>query len=231
MATGAPGTNGVWQYGEDDSEATFSALLNKAASTTDTAIGLDRGRLTTLEARELSGLVKVAPTSVTLSGGSASIASSGTVTVTGPTTYISLNTIFTANYDHYRIILDLTATSGATEFRARLRSNTTDFAGNSYAYNFQNVNTSAYGASYATTDTSFQIARSNGANGNRITMDVTAPRLTKYTNITAHGNDGLFANLQTGALTTTTSYNGITFLTGGATTITSAIVHVYGYRN
>lgn len=50
MATGTPGTNGVWQYGEDDSEATFSALLNKAASTTDTQIGLDRARLTALEA-------------------------------------------------------------------------------------------------------------------------------------------------------------------------------------
>lgn len=49
MATGAPGTNGVWQYGEDDSEATFSALLNKAASTTDTQIGADRTRLTALE--------------------------------------------------------------------------------------------------------------------------------------------------------------------------------------
>lgn len=49
MATGAPGTNGVWQYGEDDSEATFSALLNKAAATTNTQIGLDRARLTALE--------------------------------------------------------------------------------------------------------------------------------------------------------------------------------------
>jgi len=50
MAPGAPGTNGVWQYGEDDSEATFSALLNKAAGTTNTQIGLDRARLTALEA-------------------------------------------------------------------------------------------------------------------------------------------------------------------------------------
>lgn len=49
MATGAPGTNGVWQYGEDDSEATFSALLNKVASTTDTQIGADRTRLTAVE--------------------------------------------------------------------------------------------------------------------------------------------------------------------------------------
>ena len=49
MATGAPGTNGVWQYGEDDSEATFSALLNKVASTADASIGTDRNRITVLE--------------------------------------------------------------------------------------------------------------------------------------------------------------------------------------
>jgi hypothetical protein len=63
MATGAPGTNGVWQYGEDDSEATFSALLNKAALTTDTAIGLDRGRLTALEAA--GRIIKVVNTNKT----------------------------------------------------------------------------------------------------------------------------------------------------------------------
>lgn len=32
MATGALDANGVWIYGEDDSESTFSALLNKHAS-------------------------------------------------------------------------------------------------------------------------------------------------------------------------------------------------------
>lgn len=63
MATGAPGTNGVWQYGEDDSEATFSALLNKAASTTDTQIGLDRARLTALEAA--GRIIKVVNTNKT----------------------------------------------------------------------------------------------------------------------------------------------------------------------
>ena len=39
MATGALDTNGIWQYGEDDSEATFSALLNKLAASTSTEIG------------------------------------------------------------------------------------------------------------------------------------------------------------------------------------------------
>lgn len=40
MATGALDTNGIWQYGEDDSEATFSALLNKVASSTSTQVGV-----------------------------------------------------------------------------------------------------------------------------------------------------------------------------------------------
>lgn len=39
MATGAIDANGIWQYGEDDSETTFSALLNKVASSTSTQVG------------------------------------------------------------------------------------------------------------------------------------------------------------------------------------------------
>jgi hypothetical protein len=39
MATGSLDANGIWQYGEDDSEATASALLNKLAASTSTQIG------------------------------------------------------------------------------------------------------------------------------------------------------------------------------------------------
>jgi hypothetical protein len=38
MATGSLDTNGIWQYGEDDSEPTFSALLNKLGSSTSTQV-------------------------------------------------------------------------------------------------------------------------------------------------------------------------------------------------
>lgn len=38
MATGAPDANGIWIYGEDDSEATFSALLNKLGTSTSSAL-------------------------------------------------------------------------------------------------------------------------------------------------------------------------------------------------
>ncbi len=38
MAIGAPDANGIWIYGEDDSEATFSALLNKLGNSASSAL-------------------------------------------------------------------------------------------------------------------------------------------------------------------------------------------------
>ena len=38
MATGALDANGIWIYGEDDSETTFSALLNKLGDSTSDAL-------------------------------------------------------------------------------------------------------------------------------------------------------------------------------------------------
>lgn len=129
MATGAPGTNGVWQYGEDDSEATFSALLNKAASTTDTQIGADRTRLTALEARKLSGLVPIVPTGVsTTGGGSASYASDGTVTITGVGA-VYLQGVFTSAYRNYHVVIDVRKnTSAANYLGIQLANGTTESA-------------------------------------------------------------------------------------------------------
>lgn len=39
MATGALDANGIWQYGEDDSEPTFSGLLNKGMDSVSDVIG------------------------------------------------------------------------------------------------------------------------------------------------------------------------------------------------
>lgn len=45
MATGSLDANGIWIYGEDDSEATFSALLNKLGDSTSDAVGLVNSKL------------------------------------------------------------------------------------------------------------------------------------------------------------------------------------------
>jgi hypothetical protein len=125
MATGAPGTNGVWQYGEDDSEATFSALLNKAASTTDTAIGLDRERLDDLEAKPLSGLIPVVPSSVVIATGSGSANAIGEINFTGATT-VNVNGVFTSDYSKYRILFSGNGSSSPIEILFRWRASGVD---------------------------------------------------------------------------------------------------------
>lgn len=83
MATGAPGTNGVWLYGEDDSEATFSTLLNKAGTTVNTQIGLDRARLTALEASgRIVQVVTATYTTETTTSSSSFVTSGLTATIT-----------------------------------------------------------------------------------------------------------------------------------------------------
>lgn len=51
MATGAADANGIWIYGEDDTESTHSALLNKLASSTSTKIGQANTNITALQAK------------------------------------------------------------------------------------------------------------------------------------------------------------------------------------
>lgn len=104
MATGANDAQGIWQYGEDDSNATFSALLNRLGTSTSTQFGVDRGRLTTLEARSLSGLVPIVPSSVSISGGTATTSTSGAVTFGAGTTQVTLNGVFTSAFKNYRIV-------------------------------------------------------------------------------------------------------------------------------
>lgn len=146
MATGAPGTNGVWQYGEDDSEATFSALLNKVASTTNTQIGVDRGRLTAvegrataLEARKISGLVPLIPGSATFVDGTGSVNSLGQVNFSN-CTGVLLTGIFTSEYRNYCIKFEgyKNAVTGNDNVYLRMALNGSVISGNSYE-------TAAYG--------------------------------------------------------------------------------------
>ena len=130
MATGAPGTNGVWQYGEDDSEATFSALLNKVASTTDTQLGLDRGRLNTLEisGRVLQVAYNIQDTLTTTTAGY-------------PGANTGLSTTITPRYSNSRMIIVVSQfvqpVSFSNFFDAGLGiyRNSTDLGGNSLTAN------------------------------------------------------------------------------------------------
>jgi hypothetical protein len=49
MATGSLDANGIWIYGEDDSETTFSGLLNKLGDSTSDKVGTMSTNITNLE--------------------------------------------------------------------------------------------------------------------------------------------------------------------------------------
>lgn len=191
MATGAPGTNGVWQYGEDDSEATFSALLNKAASTTDTQIGADRTRLTALEARKLSALVPVIPTGVTQSGGSASHDSTtGLVTYTGVTVF-QVNGIFTSGFRNYRIVMDQTQTASNPPLWRAVVGGVVQTANNYYSQE-ANFNGTGSGIGRQTAESAGRLGYIDANQRGTFQMDVFTPYLsstdTRFQNYENRGN-------------------------------------------
>lgn len=232
MATGAPGTNGVWQYGEDDSEATFSALLNKAASTTDTQIGADRTRLTALEARKLSGLVPVVPASISPAGGSASANSLGVVTFTGVTA-ISLNSVFTSSYKNYRIVINLTS-NNALSCLMRMRASGADVTTATYnqaGYSSSGSTLSAFNATALTYVILFDtyVGIDTGAS-----YDIFKPQLSAQTTLAgvAIGVPGGTVKSQATNFyhSVAAAYDGFSLITNSTNTITGT-VQVFGYED
>lgn len=234
MATGAPGTNGVWQYGEDDSEATFSALLNKAASTTDTQIGADRTRLTALEARKLSGLVPVIPSSVSAGSGSASHnTTTGLVTFTTASS-VSVNGVFTSAYSNYRLVFDIPTSGGTTAVSFRLRASGTDNSSSSYGQFWTMSRLTGALQSNNGTGATFQFGTTIALTNRFVeaTADIINPQAAKTTEWTGQGifydATSSYLNSFAGIFDAATQFDGFTIYATG-TTFTGTL-KVYGYN-
>jgi hypothetical protein len=94
-----------------------------------------------------NGLVVMAPSSITYSGTSASINADGSV-VFSDVTSLSLNSVFTADYDNYMIAVRGSMSNTNRTFQYRLRSGTTDenSASNYYTYQSLSVQDTVVGA-------------------------------------------------------------------------------------
>jgi hypothetical protein len=90
--------------------------------------GLKVGSLNTSD--DVSGLVKIVPTSVTVGSGSGSVDSNGNVTFSGASS-ISLSNFVTSTYANYKIVSSISgSTNLVTNFK--FRENTTDKSTNYY---------------------------------------------------------------------------------------------------
>lgn len=231
MATGAPGTNGVWQYGEDDSEATFSALLNKVASTADTQIGVDRGRLTTLEARKLSGLVPVIPSGVTVSGGTGSYNSTTGLITFATATEVRINGVFTSAYANYRVVINSTGGSANQTLTFRYRASSTDYTANGYAYGGTYINqagaVAGVGSGAATEAQIGWIEGTTGSARNSVSVDLFNPQTATAGKAYSSTSSSYVMAFIAGFATPATSFDGITLRVAGNF---SGTAKVYGYN-
>jgi hypothetical protein len=176
------------------------------------------------------GLSLITPTSIAVTGGSGSISSGGGISFTSASA-ISLNGCFSATYDNYKILIDLTGseTNGAS---IRLRASGTDSAS---AYSRQYVyadNTSPlYGR--VTSQSSWGAIDYTSTTRSSVSYDIFNPFLTRVTSMSGVANTK-YPTVQTIPINayghdTGNSYDGISLIASGGN-ITGTI-RVYGYRN
>lgn len=132
MATGALDANGIWLYGEDDSEPTASALLNKLGNSVsdkfDGGLPVANGGTgaTTVAGAQDSlrvGLVPISPTSVEKAGASSTATANALGLVTfSACTSLSLNGVFSSSYSKYLVYLSGVGGSVAADIFFRFRT-------------------------------------------------------------------------------------------------------------
>jgi hypothetical protein len=180
---------------------------------------------------EQQGMVKIVPSSVAVGSGTGSADATGKVTFSGASS-VSLNDVFSATYDNYRIYIVSTAASNEHSMGFRLRVSGSDLSGSDYVYSEQVLGSN--GTSYnqvSTSATSIIIGR-NGSDGRgSFVIDIAQPFLAQRTTTNSlsagPGSTTFFGGRGAGYVTNTTSYTGFTFFLNANMT---GSVSVYGYN-
>lgn len=206
----------------------FDRLENSTGTT-----GLD---VTTIPARSEVGLVPVIPTTVVVSGGTATVNSVGLVTFSGVST-VSLNGMFSSSYKNYRMLLTITSASGNTSVDYKLRASGVDWAGASgYIFTGTEGATAggAFGNRYSNGQTSFSMGYAYTTYGSDSWMDIKNP-YTSGLETALMGqcmsqlSSGNYAhNIAGRSNGNTSSMDGMTII--GASATISGNVQFYGYR-
>jgi hypothetical protein len=175
------------------------------------------------------GLVSMAPTSIAYSGTSAGINADGGVDFTAVTS-LSLNGVFTSDYDNYLIVQNGVANTGVN-FSLRLRASGSDNStASSYTVQRLDVNGTGIQSSRASLNyTNF--AQVYSTNGNGTITHVYGPFLAQPTALrTVNESSESGAAIYDLAIThnQSTSYDGFTIYTSGATV--TGNIHVFGYE-
>ena len=221
------------------------AMQRKVGVGTAVAGSASAGQVLTISAAGTStwstpsagGLVQIVPTSVAVGSGSGSVDANGKVTFSGASS-LSINSIFSATYQNYEILLALSGVSNDTNISLRLRTSGTDASGSNYNVGALELMTTATGPNLyrrANDVSAFFMNVDSGQNS-----DYYSTRFDFFNPFNAKRTTGVFqsmASTQAGTFasyvgginhTLETSYDSITFFPEAGTF--SGTISIYGYR-
>lgn len=174
------------------------------------------------------GLTPITPTSISVSAGTGSVATDGTITFSN-TGEIRINGVFSSTYKNYRIIHTSSGASANTGLSYRLRAAGVDYstANQKYGVAYSGL-PGAVANTGGSSETVQQIGWVEGAASSRnvASVDIYSPFETVHTGYTSVFGSYV-GGTAFGYVPTTSSYDGITFSVTGTY---SGTVKVYGYR-
>ena len=176
------------------------------------------------------GLISMTPTSIAHAGTSATINADGGVDFSAVTS-LSLNGVFTGDYDNYLIVISSTCSASQQVIEARLRASGADASGGDYAYQSLFASSTTVSGARATSQTVCRVSVTDDDNNNGDHIHVYGPALaqpTAFRNVNVYGNNGATLLDYASTHSLSTAYDGITFIPASGSV--TGTVHVFGYE-
>lgn len=170
------------------------------------------------------------PTSIAHSGTSASITADGGVEFSAVSS-VSLNGVFSANYDNYMICIRFVGTGDQRNFLARLRSAGVDASGANYTRQYLTTNGTTIAAGRNTSLSSFYYTIGDDQYRSGVTAYIFGPFLSQQTalrTIGASGDQNARTWDEANIHSLSTSYDGISFITDTAPYVYTGLVTIFG---
>ena len=179
-----------------------------------------------------NGLVVMTPSSISYSGTSASINADGSVDFSAVTS-LSLNGVFTSNYDNYMVNLRYTNTTSAAAIYFRLRSSGTDQStGGYYTQQYVNSDRTYIAAQRFTSQDRGRIGNTGYPMQNGDTLYLYGPYLAQPTatrNVSGGSQFDAYLLDFTCIHSLSNSYDGVTFIPDTPTAV-NGLLTVFGFN-
>jgi hypothetical protein len=179
-----------------------------------------------------NGLILLTPTSIAYTGTSATISANGSVSFSSIGT-LSLNGVFSADYDNYTVVIVAKSSSVYDSIRVRYRASGTDDTGSNYTYQYLYASSTTIAGGRATESNIYSTLVDTSLYGG-VVYNIYGPYLaqpTAFRSITAVPLSGAEIYDIASTHSQSTSYDGITiFPSQGASRPLTGRIAVYGMR-